>query len=754
MTKTYISALLVASFCGVQTVRAQESLGDIFAQLDSAGQTNVAVTATQAPAPAAEKPAPEEPAPAPAAEEPAKVAPAPVAKPVVTESEADRLFHAGVKYYRGGEYDKAMTCFNAMLAIDRYDRRAVSYKKRTARAIASKGAYEKRSTRAAAMADVKRGWNVAAKPVAEIDVPRAESSEQSADAAASAALTERIKAIKIPSIEFRDANIKDVVSFLTQACRRLDPEKKGANILLLGMDGENENVGTGITISLSEPSLYEALQYVAEMASLRMEVKPNAVLIMPANYVPASDMVAKVYDIVPEMGSEMTSAAGSGDGEASADDFFGDAASSDADASGPVDVRKFFGIVEFPEGTSATYQPALGKLYVKNTPENVKALEAVLAELKEETIARRSQQVEIEAKFVEFSEGALEELGFDWTLYDNGEFAGFGLDTKRAYYAPGQGPISTFSRGVPTPPGISSPTPYGQTYPPNYNVGTPYGGVLYNGLYNGVQQIMNVPGQSLFGTAMRSNGSAFDTITSGVLSSMGGTPAAMVLASEGSFPVDLRISAMQQEGTADVLSAPKVTVVSGDEATIRVVEQHRYPQDYEVETGQRTPPVVRPTDWEDIDLGVVLRVTPQVDPENAAIDLQLQPEIIKFRGNDLYTVGFDKFETGGDNNAKTVGTGAPLVAQMPFFEKRVVQTAVTVSDGSTVVMGGLVDERTETFRDQVPILGDIPYVGRLFRTEGSRTSKKNLVIFVKATQVDENGMTRRERDLVRANATN
>ena len=57
---------------------------------------------------------------------------------------------------------------------------------------------------------------------------------------------------------------------------------------------------------------------------------------------------------------------------------------------------------------------------------------------------------------------------------------------------------------------------------------------------------------------------------------------------------------MEQEGTADVLSAPKVTTKSGNEAVIRVVEVHRYPQDYDVETGQRTAPVVKPHDWEDI----------------------------------------------------------------------------------------------------------------------------------------------------------
>jgi general secretion pathway protein D len=84
---------------------------------------------------------------------------------------------------------------------------------------------------------------------------------------------------------------------------------------------------------------------------------------------------------------------------------------------------------------------------------------------------------------------------------------------------------------------------------------------------------------------------------------------------------------------------------------------------------------------------------------------------------------------------------------MPFFERRYVETQVTIADGHTVAMGGLVDERTETFRDQVPILGDIPFVGRLFRTEGSRNVKKNLIIFVKASQVDARGMTRADREL-------
>jgi len=206
---------------------------------------------------------------------------------------------------------------------------------------------------------------------------------------------------------------------------------------------------------------------------------------------------------------------------------------------------------------------------------------------------------------------------------------------------------------------------------------------------------------------------------------------------------------MEQDGTADILSCPKVTTQSGYEALIRVTEIHRYPQDWDVETGQRTAPVVKPQDWEDFDLGVVLRVTPEVDTETNTIKLELNPEIRKFKGFDSYYVAQNSYDQGSSEAFQKGGDDSLLFAEMPFFETRSVQTRVTVADGSTVMMGGLVDEVTETFRDQIPILGDIPYIGRLFRTEGSRSSKRNLVIFVKATQVDEKGMTRIQREQAR-----
>ncbi|MCF7818516.1 MAG: hypothetical protein K9M54_11610 [Kiritimatiellales bacterium] len=738
MIKTYISTLLVVILVGAHWVQAQESLDDVFAQLDAASGTSSDTVAAQpaaaAPAPAVTDAAPATEAPAvadaaPAMADTAVVAPAAVetsgAAVVVAETpmaaetdELTALFNKGVGYYREGDYDHANAVFEAMLAIDQYDSRAIAYQKRTAQRISAVEVRKQEASRASAIAQIDSAWNPEAKSNVAINSGDTEK-KVDPDTLAKQQMEARLRGIMIPSLDFRDANIKDVVLFLTETCRRLDPQGKGVNILLLGMDsGDTPGAaGNNITISIRDMSLYESLQYIVEMASLKFEVKPAVVAISPVNYVAEVDMILKSYDVIPEVGADLESLSGAKTG-GGADDLFGDASAKNDAGTGPVNVAQFFSIVEFPEGSSAIYQSRFHKLFVKNTPKNIKMVEDILADLEDEAIKKRSQQVEIEAKFVEFNEGALQELGFDWTVYGQGSVAGLSMDGTHTRSASGVDAASVTT--------------------------TADGRQIYTDPVTGQEVIQN-GGQSVFGDSQRSNTGAFESLTSGLLSQMGGTPATMLF-SNGD--IDLQISALEQQGTADVLSAPKVTTKSGNEAVIRVVETHRYPQDYDVETGQRTAPVVKPQDWEDFDLGVVLKVTPVVDADSNTIDLDLAPEIKKFKGYDTYVVGYNAYETG-QNVAEIKGSGEPLLAKMPYFELRTVQTQVTIADGHTVLMGGLVDERTETFRDQVPFLGDIPYIGRLFRTEGSRTSKKNLVIYVKATQVDDRGMTRADRELAR-----
>jgi general secretion pathway protein D len=79
------------------------------------------------------------------------------------------------------------------------------------------------------------------------------------------------------------------------------------------------------------------------------------------------------------------------------------------------------------------------------------------------------------------------------------------------------------------------------------------------------------------------------------------------------------------------------------------------------------------------------------------------------------------------------------VINKPVFSTREVTTEVTVYDGQTVVLGGLMREDIQKTEDKVPILGDIPLAGRLFRTSVDQHIKRNLIMFVTASLLDPAG---------------
>jgi general secretion pathway protein D len=77
--------------------------------------------------------------------------------------------------------------------------------------------------------------------------------------------------------------------------------------------------------------------------------------------------------------------------------------------------------------------------------------------------------------------------------------------------------------------------------------------------------------------------------------------------------------------------------------------------------------------------------------------------------------------------------------EMPVFSKRSVDTSLAVYDGYTVAVGGLMREDVQIVEDKVPILGDIPIIGRLFQSEAENRIKSNLIIFVTAEIIDATG---------------
>src|SRR5207249_9658515 len=86
------------------------------------------------------------------------------------------------------------------------------------------------------------------------------------------------------------------------------------------------------------------------------------------------------------------------------------------------------------------------------------------------------------------------------------------------------------------------------------------------------------------------------------------------------------------------------------------------------------------------------------------------------------------------------------VINQPIFSTRKVTTSVSVYDGQTVVLGGLMREDVQKTEDKVPIIGDIPLVGRAFRTNVEQHTKKNLVIFVTARIITPAGVPLNEEE--------
>jgi general secretion pathway protein D len=118
--------------------------------------------------------------------------------------------------------------------------------------------------------------------------------------------------------------------------------------------------------------------------------------------------------------------------------------------------------------------------------------------------------------------------------------------------------------------------------------------------------------------------------------------------------------------------------------------------------------------------------------------LNLVPQVVEFEGFINYGSPIQTFSTNllGVSQTQVL---TPNVINQPVFSARKVTTSVSVWDGQTVVLGGLMREDVQKVEDRTPIVGDIPIIGRLFRTNVDQHIKRNLIIFVTARLVNPAG---------------
>jgi general secretion pathway protein D len=209
------------------------------------------------------------------------------------------------------------------------------------------------------------------------------------------------------------------------------------------------------------------------------------------------------------------------------------------------------------------------------------------------------------------------------------------------------------------------------------------------------------------------------------------------------------------------MSAPSVTTKGGQQATVEVIREFIYPTEFDPPqiptnvgstagvagggggtAGAIPVTPTTPTAFEMRPVGVRMEVDPVIG-ENGSIDLNLLPEVTEFDGFINYGSPIYSVQPLTDAFGITIGSTqvelTPNTINQPIFSTRKVKTSVTVWDGQTVALGGLIREDVQDVEDKLPVLGDIPILGRLFRSEAEDHFKRNLMIFVTAVLIDPAG---------------
>lgn len=750
------------------------------------------------------------------------------------------------------DMSRALDECEIVLKADPYNQEAI----RVRRAIQGKRQtileQERKAARDGMIADVDEAW----RPVYAVNA--AQLAEASSETVKSQAgedpertqeqdIEKRMREMRLPTIEFKPpATIIEAVEFFRTASRDYDRpdipiEKRGFNFVLrtpVGAikqaaaeessddfssndAGDSEATANGLPpipkITASDISFYDALKLVCDSVDYKFIVRGPIVMVMQKD-MSTAELLSRKYN-VPEAFVERVNSASE---EMKESGGFGlsskpKKAAEEEEGEGR-DWKAFFEEmgVKWPEGSSIKHIKALGKLYVRNTRENLAEFEKVLDEL-----GGQPQLIEIETRFVEVSQEDLNSLGFEWILNSNLPLSdrfglGKALGLKNGTYTAGsssqtgtgsedQGTVSppTFGgdhnnqqgSGVTSNPGISDSLGTSSelsTSTTRFSRG--------NGSRGGTVGVDAFGGSSSYGNGNRYLSTVGNHISGE--SASNNDQFMRVNAFLGQADLSMILHMLSQRSDTDLLSAPKVVTKSGEQAVIKVVTEYIYPQDYDVQLQSSSSSssgsssggqsailaVVEPQNFTMREVGVILDVIPTYSEANGGtIDLELKPAVvdepiwhnygmrIPFTGNTssgtmanigdiftgmstaLTTIGAqlpetakvlltDQVVSSATDAAANVSTSssstmtwydAPM--EQPFFHVRSIDSKVSITPGSTVVMGGLITEARKAMDDKVPFLGDLPFVGRLFRSHAEKTTKRNLLIFVTGRLITPSG---------------
>jgi general secretion pathway protein D len=590
------------------------------------------------------------------------------------------LFAQAEQFRRTGQYDEAEVRLKRILGMDPYNTGATTQLKRI---VAEKNDYAEHSrqeTRTERLRQVEEDWY---QPITNRDtlIP-AQEEQPTLKAETNFDINQKLKSIFV-TLDFTDVTIEQATNFLYTESKRLDePSHKGIPFII---EPEASASAKPITLALNNVPVGEALRYACQLANVKYKIQDYAISIVPFS-ASTDDLISRVF-IVPPSFVQPTEASTDPNQETNPNirpTTPNAPAKPGADSVQAILEAKG---VKFPPGASAVYTPTTNALTIVDSADQMELIEELATGAQAPTL-----MVRIATKFVEINQTDLNDLTFN---------SAFNVFNPTSVGLPPLSPklvtLPRFATALPGSAGFS-PDSIDQLEVPN---------------------VLNANELDISGSISGLQYRAF-------------------------------IRALSQKRSFDTLAEPTVLSKSGEQGTMEAIRVFPYPVAFDppelvtqtnngatITLAVATPPTViptTPTDFKRRNVGVRLVIKPQITADDKTVDLSLFPEVTDFEG----FINYGSQINIGNPDGSTVLLSANEINQ-PVFNTRRINTKVLIHDGSTVVLGGLIREDLQTIDDRVPILGDIPLLGRLFQSKANQSIKKNLIIFVTANIYQNNG---------------
>ena len=630
-----------------------------------------------------------------------------------------------------GKFDEANGHYQDVLRIDPANSAARRGMERvaTAKNTYAKAAYDQ--TRAGMLAEVDAAWERAV-PATDAELSLADL--QFTGTSDEVLITSKLKRIVIPRVALDQASLQEAIDFLRVQSREhdtleSDPARKGVN-LTINLASADEQTAQRIRsqrfdLQLNQVPLDSVLKYLTDITQTTYSVDDFAVMIRPAGFT-SDELISRTFRVPPDF---LTSLSADAQAETPANDNpFADPASAGGLLTTRLSAQEALAKqgVNFPDGAFANYNASTNTLRVTNTASNLDFISQIV-----ETLTQSEPvQVAVRVTMIRTEQTNLEELGFDWlvnpfALNSEGSLFGGGGTTGNTPGRTGSD-FSDVIPGLPTTPGVNANP-----------------GVVTNGLRSGDLAIGGNSIDNFINNPTRD--SQTGSVAPGILAITG-------LFSDGEAQMIMR--GLSQKQSIDMMSKPSTVTRSGQASTVTVVREFIYPTEYEPPevpssiggstTAQPVTPAT-PTAFEKRDVGMMLEVLPVAGADKRYIDLTLSPSFVEFDGfvnygSPIRSATSSPLGTGGDYIELT---GNEIL--MPVFSTQRANTQITVADGSTIVIGGLMRESVENVEDKVPVLGDIPWIGRMFTSTARHPTSTAVVFFVQVELLDPTGRPYRDR---------